>query len=203
MSEALEPTIIEYARFHGLVKDHQNINPLTHLLRPALWPTSQEDPDEWANGEALQASSTNEKLAISQEAATLLSSCTTTPKTGAQEYAELLCPRRRAYKQKLEVPVLLTDNELDVQRFVQRIEPELAGFNLPYERIDEENDEGFAWPETYYVNHDKLESRCTGEKIEATRDVFSYLQNALKDGVTDKGERVPFEVEIRHKRVSP
>lgn len=202
MSDSLEPTIIEYARFHGLIKDYQTLNPLTILPEPDSRAPSLEERKESANIESLQASLVNEKLAINKEAVKLLSSCTAAPDIRSWDNEELLGPRYHAYKQRLEVPILLTDHELDVQRFGQRIEPDLAGFNLPYERIDEQHDEGFTWPEEYYVRHEGLDSRCTGEKIEATRNVFVHLQNALKDSYTDEDEEALLESELRHKRVS-
>jgi len=203
MSEPPEPTIIEYARFYGLIKDYRTLNPLTLIPKSDFGPTSLEEYNERANIESLQASFANEKLTISRDAAKLLSACTTAPDIGAWDNDELLGVRQNAYKEKVEVPILLTDLELDMQQFGRRIEPDLAGFNLPYERIDEEHDEGFTWPDEYYTRREELDSTCMGEKIEATRDVFNYLQSALKDDYTDADGKALLESEPRHKRVSP
>lgn len=202
MSESREPTIIEYARFYGLIKDYQIPNPLTLLPEPDAGSISLEEPNEIANIELLQASLANEKLTISKDAAKLLSSCAIAPDIGSWDYGELFGVRHRARKQKAEIPILATDHELDVQGFGRRIEPDLAGFNLPYERIDEEHDEGFTWPQEYYTRREELDSGCTDEKIEATREVFIYLQNALKDGYTDEDEKALLESELRRERVS-
>lgn len=202
MSESSEPTIIEYARFHGLIKDHQCINLLTLSSDLDSWPDLLEEPNESANIESLQASLANEKLAISKEAATLLLSCTTAPDIGTWDNEQLLGISTHAYKQKLDVPILLTDHELDVQRFGQRTEPDLASFNLPYERIDEEHDEGFTWPAEYYVRHEGLDAQCTGEKIGATRDVLFYLQGALEDSYTDEDGKAMWKGELGYTRVS-
>ncbi len=203
MSEPSEPTIIEYARFYGLIKDHRTLNPLTLLPEPESEPSILEEPNESANIESLQILLANEKLAISKDAAKLLLSCTTAPTTEACGNEALLGVRHNAYKKKVEVPILFTDHELDVQRFGQRIEPDLAGFNLPYERIDEEHDEGFTWPEDYYIRREELDSTCIGEKIEATRDVFVYLQSALDDSYTEEDEKALLESELNHNKVSP
>lgn len=203
MSESSEPTIIEYARFYGLIKDHRNLNPLTLLPEPDYGPLRLEEPNESANIGSLQTSLANEKLVISKDAAKLLLACTTAPTTEACGNEALLGVRQSAYKEKVEVPILLTDHELDVQRFGQRVEPDLAGFNLPYERIDEEHDEGFTWPDKYYIRRDELDSNCIGEKIEATRDVFVYLQNALDDSYTEEDEKALLESELKHNKVSP
>ena len=202
MSESAQPTIVEYARFHGLIKDHRSLDPIALLPSSKSWPASLEEPDEGIKIESLHASLANEKLAISKEALKLLSSCAAAPSIGVWDSEDFVGPRGHAYKQKLEIPILLTEHELDVQRFGQRFEPDLAGLNLPYERIDEEQDEGFTWPDGYHATHQDLNSRGTGEKIEATRDVLLHLQNALKDSYTDEDEKALFEIELRHKRVS-
>lgn len=202
MSRSSEHTIIDYARFHGLLRDHRLLDPLKLLPEPENQPSFLEDPEHAPKVGIPQGFSINERLTLSKEAATLLSSCTTAPKIGAWDEEEILDVRHRTRKQKVEIPILKTDHELDMQEFGRRVEPDLAGFNLPYEKVDEENDEGLTWPRQYYDLPRELDSRSRGEKIETSRDIFIYMQTLLKHSYTDEDEKALLESELRYKKVN-
>ncbi|KAI9873610.1 MAG: hypothetical protein M1830_010804, partial [Pleopsidium flavum] len=192
--------MIDYARFHGLIQDHRLLDPLELLPKPENQPRFFEDPEHAPKFEIPQGFSTNERLTLSKEAATLLSSCTTAPKIGTWNVEDVLDVRHRMRKQKFEIPILRTDQELDMEEFGQRVEPDLAGFNLPYEKVDEENDEGLTWPRKCYGLPQELESRCRGERIETSRDVLIYMQDLLKTSYTEEDEKALLESELRYKK---
>jgi len=52
---------------------------------------------------------------------------------------------------KLELPLIKTDHEMDCKNFARRddFEIKLCDIKLPLEMVDEENNEGLAWPSRF------------------------------------------------------
>lgn len=199
MSSCSEPTIIEYARFHSLIRDHRLLDPLALIPEQEDEPNLFEDPQDAPKIELSHDFSTNEKLVLSKEAAKLLSSCTRIADVTAWNIEETLEIRQRACKNRCEIPILKTEHELDMGEFRRRVEPDLAGFNLPYEKVDEESDEGLAWPPKYYELAQEVDAKSKREKLEISRDIFVYMQSIVTDSHIDaETELLDNELESRH-----
>ena len=181
MSQDVEPTIIEYARFHGLVRDHRESPPLERLALSENLESSLDDPPELFHIDLAKVQLPQERWAVDAGAASLLSSIVESaqqPPLYSDE--ELGIDRHRVRRMKQELPLLRSDHELDVLRFRSPIVPDLENEFLPLETVDVEEDEGVEWPSSYYALPDELTKKISSEKIGASQDGCLYLQQTLK-----------------------
>ena len=181
MSQDVEPTIIEYARFHGLVRDHRESPPLERLDLSEDLGSSLEDPPELFHIDLAKVQLPQERWAVDAGAASLLSSIVESaqdPPPYSDE--ELGIDRHRVRRMKQELPLLRSDHELDILRFRAPIVPDLENEFLPLETVDVEEDEGVEWPSSYYALPDEFTKKARSEKIEVSQDGFLYLQQTLK-----------------------
>ena len=181
MSHDVEPTIIDYARFHGLVRDHRESPPLERLTLSENLGSSLDDPPELFHIDLAKVKLPQERWAVDAGAASLLSSIVESaqhPPPYSDE--ELGIDRHRVRRMKQELPLLRSDHELDVLRFASPIVPDLENEFLPLETVDVEEDEGFEWPSSYYALPDEFTKKSRSEKIEASQDDCLYLQQTLK-----------------------
>lgn len=197
-SQDKDPPLLEYARFHGLSRNHQECNPLEELssLSASLYEDTGSFPEkeDFAKIEAAAKSPPVERLDVSREALNLLREVTRLQGPVPQfEHDSKLDPHRvRNLKQ--ELPLLRTDHEADMQDIARRAEVDLAHDFLPLEHIEEEEDEGLSWPKKY----DNLPEECLkelqNERLEIPKDAFIYLKDVMNFGVTCEEQPV-FEYE--------
>ena len=181
MSQDVEPTIIDYARFHGLVRDHRESPPLERLALSENLGSALDDPPELFHIDLAKVQLPQERWAVDAGAASLLSSVleSAEPQPPYSD-EELGIDRHRVRRMKQELPLLRSDHELDVLRFRSPIVPDLENEFLPLETVDVEEDEGLEWPSSYYALPDEFTKKFSSEKIEASRDGCLYLQQTLK-----------------------
>jgi len=85
-----------------------------------------------------------EKMDVDLSAVVLLKDAIERPELSVQRLLE--SPKRASpHNQKLDLPLLRTDHELDVHRILRREEPDLRRMPLPFIPIDSDNAEGFDW----------------------------------------------------------
>ena len=182
MEESQEPSILEYARFYGLVRDHLMVHPLQSscLLDSSVDPSAAlKDPEGPVHLAALPPYIVHEKLSASKDAAVFLSYIR---QSSLEEEGEKAAPLdyNRVKNMKMELPVLRTDNELDIREFAPRAIPHLARLNIPLEKVDVEKDEGLAWPSSVYSLPEEFNSMSIKEKLDAPKDALVYLQAVLR-----------------------
>lgn len=200
VNDNVEPHIIDYARFYGLVQNHCEPHPLQGLTLPENLGSFLEDPPELFHIDPSIVKVPEERLAIDAGAALLLSSI---PESAKHEIEDVGIDRHRVRRMKIELPLLRSDHEIDLMRFVSPIVPDLENEFLPLETLDIEEDEGVEWPSSYYALPDGFAKKSRSEKIEASKDDFLYLQQALKCHL-EGGEHAAFEIDgSSYKRVSP
>lgn len=200
MSDDVEPRIIDYARFYGLVQNHREPPPLQGLTLPENLGSFLEDPPELFHVDLSNVKVPEERLAIDAGAASLLSSI---PESAKCEFEDLGIDRHRVRRMKNELPLLRSDHEIDLLRFVSPIVPDLENEFLPLETLDIEEDEGVEWPSSYYALPDEFTRKSRSEKIEASKDDFLYLQQVLKYHL-EGGEHAAFEIDgLPYKKVRP
>ncbi|MCJ1298077.1 hypothetical protein MMC08_000866 [Hypocenomyce scalaris] len=180
MSQSNEPSVLDYARFYGLAQDHLMRHPLSGLQGPDnLW-LQLEDPAAVFHINTTTGSPPAERLSASKEVAILLSSIITPPHD-THVFDEAPLPKtHRRQNLKMELSVLRTMHELDVLEFQRRIVPDLASEHLPLEKVDEEKDEGLAWPSSYHHLPQKFIAIATSEKLEVSRETLRYLESVLE-----------------------
>lgn len=201
MAEFTEPSILEYARFHGVASSSLASSDLADYISPdtleslesALQDSNDSDFEIKLSTAAEQAKSKqSERLEIGRDGAIFLSSIikpTVPPPPCAASTA-----RHRVRNMKLDPPILQSDHELDMQAFsrgVISLDPSNLG--LSPEQIEEENDEGLEWPAHYMDFPKQVWERARAEKLDCTREVLLFIQgvrDAGWDGVGGEVERV-------------
>jgi len=177
-----EPTVTEYARFHGLCIDHRLNHPLKghHLsVDQVTFEVELQDHDE-LNEPGTSEHFIDERLTIGRDTAAYIKNILAGPrKVNEIDEGPLTPTRTAATKQKL--PLLYTDNELDLKSFVHVMSLDLANVNLPFELVDEEKDEGMTWPKRFHNLPSQINTETGSEKLEITKHSFMYLQVVLQD----------------------
>ena len=193
MSQEPEPSIIEYARFYGLAKNHLEPHPLCDIsIERDLWQPSEGVPglipDDFENVEVPA-----ERIFIDEETASLLATLAfPLPKETPRFDEDTDIDTHRARDLKQELPFLRTDHDSDLRCFSRRIGPDLENEFLPSESVDEEADEGLHWPTRYYKLADEMWSQIQSEKLAVSSDAFLLLQDSLKCPL-ENDEHLSFE----------
>lgn len=179
MSQDKEPSVLDYARFYCLAHDHSERRPLSDFHEPEDLHLQLEDPDGVFRIDATTAIPP-ERLPASKEVAMLLSSAIAPPRSAHLFDESTLLNTHRRRNLKVELPFLQSTHELDVLVFHCRIVPNLASEHFPLERIDVENDEGIAWPSSYYRLPQTHNAVAMSEKFEAPKQTLGYLGSVIK-----------------------
>jgi len=200
--EEEELPALEYARQHGLCKPYYNERPLTDNLPTP--PSDDFDHDPWdpSNVSVTNtiAALTKERLAVSKDAALLLKAVHESRDPPLNDTLTA-SPRQLTRRLKQELPVLRTDNELDMLNFGCADMPDLAKLKFPSEVVIEENDEGFEWPAKYLTYPAQCDAQIKAEKIAVSRDVLVYLQEAVRDSYTPTDSEKLTEESLAYKPV--
>lgn len=175
---SVEPSILDYARFHGLSIDYRAIHPLQYIIDTPSLPDVQ-DPPELFEIDASCGTPAPERLSISKEAAALLSSIRETQPEDYEFDESILPDTHRVRNLKMETPLLRTDPELDLRDFRARVIPDLAAEHLPLEKVDEELDEGLTWPLSYEDLYRQVNEESESEKPMFSKEALIYLQSTL------------------------
>lgn len=192
--------VAQYARDHGLTRDHLAINPLDLLPLPDDSIVEQDNDNEWTIIKAAAASPPPERFVAVKEASVVLAATNPNQYEGYQFEGYDVTPTYRDRNRKLELPLLRTDHEADMVTFVHKIEPNLANEFIPAETVDDELDEGVGWPSYCQELPDKVYQDMQNEKLEVAKDVLGYMKAALDTG--GEGEVPSFEYEWpRYRRV--
>jgi hypothetical protein len=167
-----EQTAWQYARKYRLCQNYLAEDPLSNVAQLPLFPCDPTELDHKPEHLHILV----EKLEVDSAATAILRSTICPP--GEVKYLYL---RRPCHPKKMEPPLLRTDLELDVLRFLKRVEPDLSSMILPFEPVDPEGDEGFDWPSSMLNISEMEEQKIWSEKIQIPRDTLLYLKEVLDD----------------------
>lgn len=175
-------TTLEYARHYELTKKYD-----ADCVSSGDLPIPSDDPTDWdfgfpsAENVADRLSVlTKERLAVSRDAAVLLRAMHEL--RIAPENEDAVDDHYQWVRRlKQELPILKTDNELDMLSFGNRAMPALKEIMIPSEVVDEEKDEGFEWPAKYLAYPTQCDKQIKAEKLAVSREVLLCLQDALAD----------------------
>jgi hypothetical protein len=200
-----EPTVLEFARFHGLCKNYATEHLLPGTLKPPPDEVLDQDLRDPLDAPTLTNRAyelTKERLTINKESAFLLKSVFSFSEPLNDDAFELDEMRIRELKQ--EVPLLRSDNELDLLNFGSTTTPSFNDTKIPLEPLNEENEESLEWPEKYYafpaLKNQWAITECS--RLAMKRDDLCYLQDAIKDTYRPEyGEEIIEEC-LQYNRVS-
>lgn len=200
-----EPTLLDYARFHGLAVPLTDFNPLSEFLEAHPPQISLDDPPGCQRTSTLLnpapvQSLTREKIVVNRNVAGLIARCIKPPKLPAWT---LFDDYRRIRDLKVEVPLLPTDTELDVEHFLRESKPPDPNLDgLQPIVVDEENDEGLSWPRKYFDAGDHLNKTIQKEKLDSTREALTGLRRLLEHPIDPEAERKVVKDDLHYRRVS-
>ena len=181
MSQELEPSLHDYARFYGLTRDHLDSYPLAIAPGPIdVWQQLNDLPDLF-HIDSSKAYFATERIAIDPAAASFLAAITTQKSEQAPWFdQDNDVTTRRFRDSKIELPLLRTDHDLDILRFRRQAQPDLESEFLPIETVDEEADEGLAWPSRMSEAAEGYWDKVLSEKFPISSDTLGFLQRALQ-----------------------
>ncbi|PVI03539.1 hypothetical protein DM02DRAFT_557950 [Periconia macrospinosa] len=182
-AEPSEPTILEYARFHGLCRDYSLETPAFNLTAAPSDEVLEHDLCDPLNPPILKIRATElikERLTINIQEASLLHSIASF-KSAENVFEDDENCSHRICCLKQEMPVLRTDHELDVLKFGSTETPNIAELRIPLEPLDPEKDEGLEWPEKYLASARQCDGRLRAEKLQVSKSDIFYLNNAVRN----------------------
>jgi hypothetical protein len=197
-----ELNVLDYARRHKLCVPY-NIGTLHFGSLPAL---TNDDLDrdlcDLSNDSITNTTNalTRERLAVSKDAVQLLK--TVHELQQAPQKKEVNVGRRQwMLNLRQELPVLRTDNELDMLNFGSVAMPNFRDLKMPIEIVDEDRDEGFSWPAKYLAYPAQCDERIKAEKLTVSRDVLLHLQDSISDSYTPEDDENIEEEGLRYRPV--
>lgn len=202
MEEPVEPSVLEYARFYGLTRDYLASNPLESDCFPEIpgdISVGFEDSKELLQLKPPLPYVVQEKLLADKNAALLLGSLRRPPPKEA-EHTSYLPDRKRWKRLKTELPILRTENELDMRDFTAPVVPDLAKLNIPFERVDEEKGEGLTWPSVLRQFPKQFHEDARREKLAVPKEALLYLQDLLK-ALPNEDDESTASACLMHKKV--
>lgn len=181
MSQDVEPSIIDYARFHGLIHDHLEENPLQGLAAPHDFSSQLDDTADLFQIRSDCVKLPEDRLQVDADTASLLSEIAALAKHRPQPFdVDDDFDVHRVRRLKHELPLLRTDPEVDLLRFAPKIVPDLEREFLPFETVDEEADEGFEWPSACHDWPNDYHRKLKAERLVLPKEALIYLHETLR-----------------------
>lgn len=187
MEEFAEPSILEYARFHGVASSTLPSSDLLAYISPDTLESLEstlQDPSTGDFETKLSTAATHvkskekERLEIERDGAVFLSSIIK-PTTQQPLLHPASTSRHRVKNMKIDPPILQSDHELDMRAFshgVSVIPLDPSKLDLPLEQLEVENDEGIEWPRYYMDFPAQVWEMVRAEKLDCTREVLLFIQ---------------------------
>lgn len=183
-----EPTLIDYARYHGIAYDHRLATPPLDNLPPLLPPPSDEEDEP----NSRTSYSSEEKLEVPRQAVRWFGRiCHQLSAQPDEEWDhESLEYRRWITRTKLEPPALESDHQWDVVEFRQKHD-----ISLDMLEGAEPDEDALGYTEAERERSEQLADDVENEKLQIPRAAFGWLQSLVKDFRLD----YRLEVEDFHK----
>lgn len=201
-SDGEERSALDYARYHGLCKPY-DFEPIYDGSIPA--PSNDAFDRDLSDPSNKYIANTvdiliRERLAVSKDAALLLRAVHDLQQKAPED--PLTTDRYHWMSNlKQELPILRTDNELDMLHFGSTAMPDLKDANIPMEFVDQEKDEGLEWPVKYLTYPAQYDGRIKAEKLAISRDVLFYLRDTIADTYTVEDYEKIQEENLQYKLV--
>lgn len=196
MEEFTEPSLLDYARFHGVASPTLPSSDLTEYISPDTLESlesSLQHPDasdlqtEISTAAAQITSKQKERLQIERDGAIFLSSIVKPPAQQPPLYPPST-NRHRVRNMKIDPPLLQSDHELDLLAFSSgKISIDPSELDLPFEKLEVENDEALEWPLYYMDFPAQVWERVRTEKLDCAKEVLLYIQEIRNVGWDGNG----------------
>ncbi|KAI9801823.1 MAG: hypothetical protein M1825_003196 [Sarcosagium campestre] len=195
--------LIEYARCHGLTHDHQAVHPILNsecivtpppddIILSCLDDPNQAPPLTFP-GTSYSLNVLKEKLSASKDVARLLlpysmahtSELPLRQSAGKNGVDTLVdeYDHRHIKRLKMESPILRRSVNDQNLRGSSRphIEPDLARLNLPFEIVDDDEEDEDHNLKAYFQQQiaEQLKGRIENEKLSVSKDVLKFMQYAI------------------------
>ncbi|KAJ9602738.1 hypothetical protein H2200_012932 [Cladophialophora chaetospira] len=184
------PSVLEYARSHGLAFDHTTENPFDRFSHLPLISSEDDvdlpDPDFSPFVDELS----EPKLQLNRRAGTLLAESTRRPHH-VISWDDLLPTPHRIRKLKIEEPLLAGDHETDVCRFRRHASSRWEAKHLLEEHnlIRSEEDFDDEWNNIQSGKAvEQLERELENERCHTTKEALVCLSDVLKNPLTDESK---------------
>ena len=185
--------LVEYARFYGLCEDFTKFNALGNFkshLQPVDIIQDLEDPISTGSAQFLDETDLKERINVDRDAAGYLKWVSQLQQERPSEEELFQLEQNRVLWHKVEIPLLKTDHELDMYAFYRsQRSDELPNYQIPLEQLNDEADDGMAWPSSCNGLPARYDEELAAEKISVTRDILLQLQSNIKDGFTAEDEQ--------------
>jgi hypothetical protein len=197
-----ELSVLDYARRHKLCEPYNTGKLHVGILPALLNDDLDRDLCDLSNDSITNTINAlaRERLAVSKDAVLLLRTIHELQQAPQKEEVNV---ERRQWMISLrqELPVLRPDTELDMLNFGSIAMPNFRDLKIPFEIIDEDRDEGFAWPAKYLAYPAQCDERIKAEKLAVSRDVLLHLQDSISDSYTSEDDNKIKEGGLRYKPV--
>lgn len=186
---------VDYARSHGLCVDYTSDEIGIDNIGVPSDDTFRQDLNCPSNETISNDISIllKERLTVSKDAAFLLGDVLSVPDAPIFDLSTVQRPKRTT-DLKQELPILHTDDEVDLLEFGSADLLDLKDLRIPSEVTNEDNDEGLSWPAKYFTYPTMIEKEMKSERLVVPKEALIYLQNAIRDDFTTKdAERIEVE----------
>lgn len=182
-----EPPVLEYARFYGLCRNYLHDQPTIASVPPLPATTLLSDLRDPSDTTPLTSSEfelPGEQLAVSREAALLLMSVLSLGQHD-DDTSSVLDARGQTVGLKQEVPILWSDNELDLLEFgVSVTPPDFTNLKIPLEPVDDSKGEGWGWSPELVALPKEYDNHAKNEKLVVSKEALLYLQDSVRNLLT-------------------
>ncbi|KAF2671752.1 hypothetical protein BT63DRAFT_437704 [Microthyrium microscopicum] len=189
-----------FAQKYGLTRDYLSCPPLDDLAEnKVFWAVGEESTADEELGWAIRRFFDvkdgdecwmKEMLGVDRGAMRMLQDVIVQPgefpvfEMGPADHK--MVARRKEEERRLEVPLLSTDDELDLLRFSRLQKPFLENMALPFAPVDVELDEGMEWPESWQTLPEEKMAEISGEKLKVYKEGMMFLMETQQDGWVEK-----------------
>ncbi|EFW21080.1 hypothetical protein D8B26_002661 [Coccidioides posadasii str. Silveira] len=185
MTEAQMPSMLDYARFHGIARNHRAIDPLAFISPPL--PSGLSGSLKDTKGCPVLSldqlrepgyQKQKEKLNISKAGALFLKSAIRPSSSDFRrslDWDNLLPDPRQIENIKQNPPLLRTDHENDMHLFRDMLSLDRMEVDLPLEKIDDEHDEGLRFPSYVRELPNQIHDYIANEKLDYLEPVTPPL----------------------------
>ncbi|KAI9653250.1 MAG: hypothetical protein M1829_001322 [Trizodia sp. TS-e1964] len=199
---AEEPSLIDYARFYGLAKDHLTSAALHNDEIPQLLDIDQALFDTCHSVSQLLSIPERLSFPYTKTITELLNFGRVPPPELSTTELDALVGIRRGRGLKVDLPLLRTDNELDMVAFLRHRSAEQiiprAQLAMKSALVDLANVDSPGWPPSCSKFARHLSSLSRSEKLEFSREVLSNLGNLVSVGFLNKDCAIVERAERKH-----